>query len=95
MNFFQNLKLFWPTFRTWLVKTLLKKYLPKLISGPWGWIVTIFGEKLFDKVLKPAWNWIARKGYALTRKWERKPKIKKFENAKTESEFNDSFDDLP
>ena len=95
MNFFKQLKSFWPTVRTWLVKTLLKKYLPKIVSGPWGWVVTFFGEKLFDKVLKPGWNWVTRKAYALTRKWKRKSKAKKLENAKTESDFDDSFDNMP
>lgn len=95
MNLFKYLKSIWPVVRTWLVKTLLKKYLPKLISGPWGWIVTIFGEKLFDKAIKPAWNWLNRKAYAITQKWKRKPKAKRLENAKTENEFDDSFDDMP
>ena len=95
MEIFKYLKAAWPTVRTWLVKTLLKKYLPKLISGPWGWIVTFFGEKIFDKVIKPGWNWIMRKGYALTRKWKRKPKARRLENARTESDFDSSVDDMP
>lgn len=94
-DFFKYLKSIWPTVRTWLVKTLLTKYLPKLVSGPWGWIVTFFGEKIFDKVIKPGWNWLTRKAYAITNKLKRKSKVKRFENAQTESEFDDSFDDLP
>lgn len=94
-NFFKYLKKSWPTIRTWLVKTLLKKFLPKLISGPWGWVVTFFGEYVFDKVLKPGWEYITRKGFALWRKMFNMKKAKKLENSKTENDFDRSFDDMP
>lgn len=95
MSYFKKIKLFWPTARTWLVKTLLKKYLPKLLTGPWGWIVTIFGEKLFDRVLKPSWDFIWRKAHSSWSKFKRRKKAKKLEEAKNESDFDDAFDDMP
>jgi len=93
--FFKSLKGLWPTIRTWLVKTLLKKLLPKIVGGPWGWIVSFIGEKVFDKYLKPFWGKLSAMAYATYNKMKRKPKVKEFENAKTESEFDDSFDNLP
>ena len=94
-NIFSILKGLWPTISKWLVKVILKKLLPKIIAGPWGWVVTFFGEKVFNKVLRPAWNWITRKGFAITRKWKRKPKVKRLENADNETDFDSSVDDLP
>ena len=78
-----------------MVKTLLKKFLPKLISGPWGWVVTFVGEKVFDKILKPLWKYISRKAYAITRKIQRKPKVKRLENADNESDFDSGVDSMP
>ena len=74
---------------------LLKKFLPKVISGPWGWIISFVGEKLFDKVLRPAWNFLMIKIYAFTNWMLRKKRVERFEKAKNETDFDDSFDDLP
>jgi len=95
LNFFKQLKFLWPVARDQLVKFLLLKFLPKAVSGPWGWLVVWIGEKAANKILKPAWNWIMRKGYALTRKWKRKPKATRLENADNESDFDDSVDNMP
>jgi hypothetical protein len=94
-NLFKYLKSIWPAVRTWLVKTLLKKFLPRLISGPWGWLITFFGEKIFAKYVRPVWNFLTRKAYAITRKILRKPKAKRLENADNETDFDSSVDDMP
>ena len=95
MKIFEKLKSSWPTIRTWLAKTILKKIFPKVISGPWGWIVTLIVEKLFDQYLKPKWNLILSKAKATIKKMQRKKKVKDFEEAKNETDFDRSFDDLP
>lgn len=94
-NFFKKFKAFWPTARKWLVQTLIKRYLPKLVGGVWGFLAVLVGEFILDKALKPAWNWVARKSNAMFNKIKRKPKAKRLEDANTETDFDDSFDDMP
>ena len=94
-NIFKYLKKAWPTVRTWLVKFLLKKIIPKLMTGPGGWFITFFGEKIFDRYLKPFWNYLNRKAYAITKKFKRKPKVERLENADNETDFDSSVDDMP
>lgn len=81
--------------RNWLVKFLLSKVFPKMVGGPWSWLAMFFGKRIFDNYIKPSWFWLLRKGYALTRKWKRKAKAERLENADNETDFDDSFDDMP
>lgn len=95
MNLFSYLKSLWPVIKKYLAKTLIQKLLPRIVGGPWSWIATFFGEKVVDKVVKPIWLYLTRKGYAITKRVFRRKKVGRLENAKTESDFDSSFDDLP
>jgi len=95
INIFKYLKNAWPSIRTWVVRFLLTRFLPKVFAGPWGWVVAFFSHKIFDKVLQPTWNFLTRKAYAISRRFFRKKKVEKFENAKNENDFDDSFDNMP
>lgn len=94
-NVFQSLKNLWPTVRQWLVTVLLKRLAPKIFGGVAGTAVALFLEKMFDAFLRPLWDRLWSKVNAAYKKLKRKPKVKEFEEARNESDFDDSFDDLP
>ena len=82
-------------FKGRLIQAALLKFLPKWIGGIKGWIATTGLSILVDKILKPLYERLVRLGYITVQKIKIKKKVKKYENAKTESDFDDSFDDLP
>ena len=61
----------------------------------WQKLVPLLLNWLFGQVVKPGLNYLLEKAKTMIQKSKIKKKAKKLEKAKTESEFNDSFDDLP
>lgn len=78
-----------------IIQFALFKIFGRVIGGFWGFVATEIGGRLLDKALKPAWNWIVRKIFVKIKKTEVKKKGEKVEQAKTENDFDSSFDDLP
>ena len=78
-----------------IVKFALFKIFGRVLGGFWGFVATEIGERTFEKILKPSFNWIVRKIHVQLKKIETRRKARRVEEAKNESDFDRSFDDLP
>lgn len=83
------------TFKGRIIKFALIKIFGRVVGGVKGYIITKIVGRLVDKVIKPAYKWATRKTYIFFKKFKFKKAGKKVEEAESENDFNDSFDDLP
>ena len=70
-------------------------YASRLVTGPYGWLAKVLIPKLMDLLLKPVFVKRAKK--KLLEKFKKKSKktTEAYQNAETEDEIMDSFNDLP
>lgn len=80
--------------RKWVLETLMKKFLGRVIGGPWGWIAGFALDKIWKPYIKPAWDRLVRWGQKYFRKKELVKKGKKTAEAKDGDEWKDAVDDL-
>lgn len=85
----------WPKIRDYVVKFLLLKFLPRIISGPWAWLAIPVANWIVDHVAKPLYDLTVRKVIVLIRKQKNNQAGRDVQNSKTEDDFDRTFDDLP
>jgi hypothetical protein len=85
----------WPIFRKAIIRGLLLRWIPRLFTGPWGWVTSIVVPWFVDYVLKPAYDKTARKVIVWVRKKKNNQAGTKLEESKTEADFNSASDNLP
>lgn len=85
----------WPKIRDYMIKFALLRFLPRVISGPWGWVVTSLITWSADHVVKPAYDLLVRKVIVYLRKKKNNQAGQDVQNSETEGEFDSSVDNLP
>lgn len=85
----------WPKVRDSAIKFAMLKFLPRIISGPWGWVATTLLTWSVDYVIKPLYDYTVRKIIVLVKKQSNNQAGKDVQNSKTEGEFDSATDNLP
>ena len=84
-------------FKEVLKPILIKQFLSWAslpMTGFWGKIWYKLAEKLITNIIFPAFDALIAEGFLFIRKKELEAKLKKYKEATTDEEFDDTFDDL-
>jgi hypothetical protein len=87
----ETLSLLWPKLRDFLIRSVLVRWIPKVVGGPWGWIASF----AVDWILQPVYKYTVRRLIVWIRKKKNNERGTDLEQSKTEDDFNSSSDSLP